>query len=277
VRNWKRSIGIGALAGVILCAAGPPSPGQHSYEKANALFVEKKFSESLAAVEEALRLDANLVPALTLKAKLAMAANRYDLARQSLERALTVDPTASYAQFLYGMVAYLNNEMTGALIRFRKARELAPRDPRAALYLGLATESVGQPEEALLLYKEAIRLERATGQPQAETLLPGARLLLLLGRLDECEGWIRQAVKLSPNLRDAHFELARLLLKKGEPAQAAAEGELSLSLSEGTVTDTAIHYLLIRAWQQAGMPDRAAVHAAVMRAGENPVIHTVVK
>ena len=33
------------------------------------------------SVEEALRLDSKLVPALTLKAKLAMAANRYDVAR----------------------------------------------------------------------------------------------------------------------------------------------------------------------------------------------------
>lgn len=54
----------------------------------------KTFPEALAAVGEALRLDANLVPALTLKAKLAMAANRFDLARQSLERALAVDPKA---------------------------------------------------------------------------------------------------------------------------------------------------------------------------------------
>ena len=268
MRNWKLSIAVGSLAGVLLCAAAPVSPGQPSYERANALFVAKKFPESLAAVEEALRLDANLVPALTLKAKLAMAANRYDLARQSLERALAVDPKAPYAQFLYGMEAYMNNEMKEALPRFRRARELAPRDPRAALYLGLTTESVGRPEDALALYQEAIRLERATGQPQADTLLPGARLLLLLGRLDECESWLRQAVKLSPKSRDAHFELARLLLKRGEPAQAAAEGELSLGLSEGTVTDTAIHYLLIRAWQQAGMPDRAAAHAAVMRAQE---------
>lgn len=265
--NWKQRIAAGALAGALLCSAAA-SPGQATYERANALFVAKKFPESLAAVEEALRLDANLVPALTLKAKLAMAANRYDLARQSLERALAIDPKAPYAQFLYGMEAYMSNEMKEALQRFRKARELAPKDPRAALYLGLATESVGQPTDALALYQEAIRLERATGQPQAETLLPGARLLMLLSRLDECEVWIRQSVKLSPKLRDAHFELARLLLKKGEPAHAAAEGELSLSLSEGTVTDMAIHYLLIRAWQQAGRPDRAGVHAGVMRAQE---------
>ncbi len=253
------------LLAVVLQAA---SPGQPSYEKANALFVAQKFAESLAAVEEALRLDPKLIPALTLQAKLAMAANRFDLASRSLERALTLDPQAAYAQFLYGMTAYMNNEMKDALARFRKARELSPKDPRVALYLGLSTESVGAPADALALYQEAIRLERAAGHPQADTLLPGARLLLLLGRLEECEAWLREAVKLSPALRDAHFELARLLLKKGDSAQAAAEGELALNLSVGSTPDPAIHYLLIRAWIQAGKPDRAATHAAVMRAQE---------
>ena len=142
---WKYSILLAALSGVLSFGATPPSAGQASYQKANELFVAKKFPESFAAVEEALRLDPNLVPALTLRAKLAMAANRYDVARESLERALKVDPQAPYAQFLYGMEAFMNNDMQAALPRFKKARELAPKDPRAALYLGLTTESVGRP------------------------------------------------------------------------------------------------------------------------------------
>ncbi len=253
----------------ILLLLGAVSPGQPGYEKANELFIAKKFPEALAAVEEAIKLDARLVPALTLKAKLAMAANRWDVAGKSLEQALAVDPKAPYAQFLYGMVAYMNNEMGAASTRFQKARELAPKDPRAALYLGLTIESVGKPGDALALYEEAIRLERASGQEQADTLLPGARLLLLLGRLEESELWIRQTLKLSPKLRDAHFEMARILLKKGAAAEAALEGELALSLPGGSVPDTSIHYLLIRAWRQAGKPERAAFHAGVLRAREN--------
>jgi tetratricopeptide (TPR) repeat protein len=255
---------------LVLFGATPPSPGYAAYQRANALFVAKKLPEALAAAEEALRLDPKLVPALTLKAKLAMAAYRLDVARRCLEQALALDPRAPYAQFLYGLEAYLGNVVKEALPRFRKARQLNPTDPRAALYLGLTIESLGQPGEAMSLYEDAVRLERSAGELDAETLLPGARLLLLLGRLEECERWIRQAVKLSPISRDVHFEFARLLLKKGDAAQAAAEGETALGLSEGVVTDAAIHYLLIRAYRQSGMPDRAAIHAEVMRAQESP-------
>ena len=250
--------------------ATPSSPGYAAYEKANALFVAKKLPEALAEVDEALRLDPKLVPALTLKAKLAMAASRLDVARRCLEEALALDPRAAYAQFLYGLEAYLGNDLKEALPRFRKARQLSPKDPRAALYLGLTVESLGQPMEAMSLYEEAARLERSAGEPHAETLLPGAKLLLLLDRLEESERWLRQAVKLSPDLRDAHFELARLLLKKGDAAQAAVEGETALRFSEGVVTDEAIRYQLVKAYRQGGMPDKAAMHAAMIRAQETP-------
>lgn len=254
----------------VVCVLAADSPGKASYEKANGLFVARRYQEALTAVEEALKLDGRLVPALTLKAKLAMAANRYDVARENLERALAVDPKAAYAQFLYGMTAYLNNEMKEALPRFQRARELAPKDARTVLYLGLTTESTGRPEDAMALYREAVRLERAAGQAEADTLLPGARLLLLMGEVEECERWAREAVKLAPKSRDARFELARVLLKKGAAAEAAEAGETALGLGGGAVGDTAIHYLLIRAWRQAGKPERAAAHAGVIRAQEGP-------
>jgi tetratricopeptide (TPR) repeat protein len=267
--TWKCAIAILAF-GLILPGATPTSPGYAAYERANGLFVAKKLPEALAAIDEALRLDPKLIPALTLKAKLAMAAYRLDVAHRCLEQALALDPRAPYAQFLYGLEAYLGNDLAEALPRFRKARQLTPADPRAALYLGLTVESLGQPSEALSLYEEAVRLERAAGELHVETVLPGARLLLLLGRLEECERWILQAMKLSPDSRDVHFEFARLLLKKGDAAKAAAEGETALALPEGVVTDAAIHYLLIRAYRQSGMPDRAAIHAEIMRTLETP-------
>lgn len=255
---------------VLLAGAGTASLGYAAYERASALFAAKKLPEALAATEEALRLDPKLVPALILKARLAMAAYRFDVAERCLEQALAIAPRTPSLQFLYGFEAYLSNDMEAALPRLRKARQLDPSDPRAALYLGLTTESLGKPAEAMSLYEEAVSLERFAGRLQADTLLPGARLLLVLGRLEECERWLRQALKLSPGSRDARFELARLLLKKGDAAQAAAEGETALGLADGIVTDAAIRYLLIRAWQQAGSPERAAAHAEVMRAQETP-------
>src|SRR5262252_2048645 len=100
--SCTRAIAILPIA-LVLFGATPSSPGYSAYEKANELFVAKKLPEALAATEEALRLDPKLVPALTLKAKLAMAAYRLDVAKRCLEEALAIDPRAAYAQFLYGL------------------------------------------------------------------------------------------------------------------------------------------------------------------------------
>ena len=260
------------LAGLLatMLSAAPVSPGQPAYEQANALFTAGKFPQAAAAIEESLKLDPKLVPALTLKAKMEMAADHFEAAGRTLERALAVNPKAEYAQFLYGMTAYLANDIAQALPRFRKARQLNPSNARTARYLGLTCESLGQAEEAMMLYREALRLELSKGIPDVETLLPGARLLSLLGQIEESEKWLRNAVSVAPYFRDAHFELARLMLKKGDAAGAAAAGEKALNLTGAVITDAQIHFLLIRAWRQNGMPDRAAHHADVLRALEAP-------
>src|ERR1019366_5721850 len=139
-----------ALLAVLLagCAAAqvPPSAGYPAYERANRLFVAGKYQESFNAVDEALRLDSKLVPALTLKAKLAMSINRYDVARESLEKAIAADPSSWYAQFLYGFQFYRQNQVPAAIQTLEKARRLNARDARTALYLGLARESLGKSE-----------------------------------------------------------------------------------------------------------------------------------
>jgi tetratricopeptide (TPR) repeat protein len=261
------------LLAVLLCAvvvgAQSPSPGQSAYEKANALFSAQRFQECMNAIDDALRLDPQLVPALTLKAKLAMAINRYDVARESLERALAADPKSSYAQFLYGFQFYEQNQMPAAITALERARQLNPRDARAALYLGLARESQGDTQRARVLYAEAIRLEQAVGKLQISTLLTSFRLHLLLGEFDEAASLIDRALKLEPASRDAHFQAARLRMKKGEPAAAAAEGEAALKLPAGDVTDRQIRFLLVQAYRTMGKDAAAARHAAAIREADD--------
>jgi tetratricopeptide (TPR) repeat protein len=254
------------VAALVPLRAQDKSPGYPAYEKANTLFVAQKFPECLKAIDQALRLDPKLVPALTLKAKVAMAQNSFEVARQALERAIKTDSSAWYAHFLYGLQFYLQNEMQSALGPLETARRLNPRESGPVLYLGYTSESLGRLEQAVSLYREAIRLERASGKPQVETLLVSARLLLLLGRLEESEQLIQDALELDPKSRDARFENARLLMKSGEPAQAAREGELALGLPAGVTADRQILYLLVRAYRAAGQENRASERAERLRA-----------
>lgn len=233
---------------------------QQAYERANALFVKQQFQAALDAVEEALRLDANLVPALTLRAKLAMAARRNDLARADLERAVQIDSKAAYAQFLLGLILYQQNELQLAVKPLEAASALNPKDARAPLYLGLTRESLGDTEQAAALYQRSLRLDETV-----ESLLIAARLEILLDHPDRAAQLIERALKRAPASRDAHFESARLAAHRKHCDEAVKQGERALRLESGETTDLQIHALLARCYQALGDSEAAARHARLVR------------
>jgi Flp pilus assembly protein TadD len=243
------------------------SPGYAAYRRGAALFDKAQFQESLTELDRALALDPKLVPALTLKSKLSMSLNRYDVARECLDRALSASPSSANAQFLLGFLNYRQDRIPEAKKELQKARTLNPSDPRAALYLGLTEETLGQTSAALFLYREAIRLEEASGKPHAEAWNTYARLLMVTGDLAGAEKLIDRSLKIEPGARDGHFEAGRLLLKKGLPLDAAKEGEVALKLP-GEVADTQVHVLLVNAYGAAGREQEAERHAEAIRAAE---------
>ena len=66
-----------------------------------------------------------------------------------------------------------------------------------------------------------------------------------------------KAVQLDPTSRDVHYEIGRLLLKKGDAKGAAKAGEEALRMAAEDDTDLQIRYLLVRAYETAGEDDLA--------------------
>lgn len=241
---------------------------ERAYERANALFEQHKLPESLAALEEALASDPNHVPALTLKAKIAIGANRLDIAGQCLKRAVAADPESWYARFLYGFWYYLRDDWSQALSELDASRKLNPKYAHAPLYLGLTYERLGDPQKAATFAGEAIRLEQAEGAPDVYSLIAYARVLQVLGRLTDCANTLNQALRLYPRSRDVYFAIARLALRRGDPKAAAEAAEKALPLPPGDATDLQIRYLLVRAYSLAGQDQLAEAQAAAIRAAE---------
>ena len=236
------------------------------YQKANAYFAEGKFSEAGAALEQALRFEPKLVPALTLKAKLAMGFNRFDTARECLLKAVELEPNSPYVQFLLGFFFYVDNDFNKAVPPLEKARKLNPADPRPVFYLAMTQEALGRAEAAIPLYDEALQLDALAGKQQPDTLVAYARLLYTLGQLEKSEELIQRAVRLDINSRDAQYEMGRLLYEKRDYQGAIARGEKALGLAGPGTTDRQIHFLLGRAYLKAGDRDRGEEHLAKFRA-----------
>ena len=259
---------VATLAFVLAAVAYGQSPAQPAYENANRLFEQRRLSESLAALEQALTEDPNHVPALTLKAKIAISMNRLDVAGPCLEKAVAVAPSFWYTHFLFGFWHYLRDDWAGALSELTAARRLNPQDARSALYLGMTYERLGDTQKTMTSYQDAIRIEEATGVPDPYTLLGYSRFLQLHGRVDECARVLNKALALYPNSRDVQYEVGRLLLKKGDLGGAARAGEAALRLAAEEVTELQIHYLLVRAYTVSGQDSLAAAHAEAIRRAE---------
>jgi predicted Zn-dependent protease len=84
--------------------------------------------------------------------------------------------------------------------------------------------------------------------------------------LADCAKVLDEAVQLYPTSRDVHYEIGRLLLKKGDAKGAAKAGEEALRMAAEDVTDLQIQYLLVRAYEIAGEDQLAAKQAAAIRA-----------
>ena len=240
------------------------SPAQH-YENAKQDFAQRKFSEAVSEVDSALHENPYMVPALVLKARLAMFAHRPDVAKSCLITAITADPTSEQAQFFLGVFHYTQNEFKFAISPLETAQTLSSKDPLPVFYLAMTHQALGNESKALELYRQAENLSPEKSAQSAEILVTYGRFLLSLGRTEESIGKDRQAIEADPESRDAHYELAKGLEHEGDFKNAAIEGERALTLPELGTSDAQIHFLLAALYRKLNQPDLAKAHLEKFR------------
>jgi len=240
-------------------------PAQH-YENAKQDFAQKKFPEAVSEVDSALHESPYMVPALVLKARLALFAHRADVAKSCLITAITADPTSEEAQFFLGLFYYNQNDFKLALSPLQTAQTLSPKSPMPVFYLAMTHEAMSDSTQALDLYQQAENLS-PEGSPQSALIhLAYGRFLLALGRTQDGLKEVRQAIQGDPESREAHYELAKELDQEEDFKNAAREAELALTLPELNVHDAQIHFLLSRIYIKLKQPDLAKSHLQKFKA-----------
>ena len=174
-------------------------------------------------------------------------------ARAATRKALALDPQLAYAHAARGFVLQIADfDWGGAEAEYRRAAQLAPRDPEMQFSLGKILATTGQVQEAIALTRRALGANplRANWYSWLATYLSGDH------RLDEAEQAIRKAIELQPTATGYHEELAIILIQRGEARAAlqAAQQEPA-----GVWRDVALALA-----RQVG-PDRGAADAALKR------------
>jgi tetratricopeptide (TPR) repeat protein len=234
-------------------------PAQH-YENAQQDFAQRKFPEAVSEVNTALHESPYMVPALVLKARLAVFAHRPDVAKSCLIRAITADPASEEAQFFLGLLYYMQNDFKLAISPLQTARTLSPKSPLPVFYLAMTQEALGNAPQALELYQQAESFSPEKSPQSASILVAYGRLLFLIGRFKDSIEKDRRAIEGDAESRDAHYELAKGLGHEGDFKDAALEAERALTLPEFGTSDAQIHFLLANLYLKLEQPDLANAH-----------------
>jgi TolB-like protein/Tfp pilus assembly protein PilF len=175
----------------------------------------------------------------------------YLKARTAANTALKLDPNLAAAHVARGyMLLIADFDWVGAQAEYQRAEQLAPKDGASLFYLGNVSATLGRPEQAVVLTRQAL----ATDPLHVNWYHWLATYLWGLGRLDEAAAASRKAIELQPAAVTYHARLATIEIERGDAqaALAAAQAEPPGGWQEIAVT-------LAR---QIG-PDRAAADAAL--------------
>jgi tetratricopeptide (TPR) repeat protein len=182
-------------------------------------------------------------------------------AQANLDRWIALEPDNPHAWLALGELYVLQGRPNDAQAEIRKALDLSPDSPKANRALGLTLLSLNTPRRAIPFLKKALRLDPGNRKAQvglaacyrlashcpearnlAETVLAeepdNLFALLELGQiaveeqsLDEACTLFRRVLAHDSQSRLAHYNLARLLRRQGNTAEAA-EHETQVKLLE---------------------------------------------
>ncbi|MFL9964271.1 tetratricopeptide repeat protein [Paraburkholderia sediminicola] len=143
---------------------------------------------------------------------------RVDEALACYRDLLAFDPNSAQAHFNAGNAQRAQGQHKAAIASFERALALRPDYVEAHVNLGSLIGRLGDYAGAEAHYRRAVALKPT---PTHLVCLGGS--LAAQGRLDEEEGFYREALALDPHYADAHQNLAWLLLKRGDYRQGWAE------------------------------------------------------
>ncbi len=182
-----------------------------------------------------------------------------DEARAIASEVLKQYPGDSKAIMVLANVEHRAGAVNRALSLFRGVVHLDPENSQARECIGDILTQKGLPQEALQEYGTACS-GPGTDEDRARRFLKQALSLITLGRSNEAERVLREALKAYPEDSTLHYQLGQVLLGRGESVEALKELKEARRLGEDA---GAVEYAISRAHFLSG--NRKAGEEALKR------------
>ena len=145
------------------------------------------------------------------------------LAREALERALSLNPNLAAAQVeVVRLKLYVDFDLIGADAAAKRLIALEPGAPASLRMAASTPKLLGRFDEALQLNRRAVDLDPLN----ADSWERLAETEFFMGQLDEAAADFKKALELSPDVWPGHFLLSKIYLVQGRPEAALPEIEL---------------------------------------------------
>ncbi len=146
----------------------------------------------------------------------------YRLAREAVERALSLDPTLAEAHNQMGRIQQqVDFNWAGADSSFQRAVELEPGNPESVRLAAFLASILGRFDKALPLSRRAVDLDplnAGSWEVLGETEL-------FMGQPDEAVAALKKAIELNPDFWNGHIFLSQIYITQGRPQDALPEIE----------------------------------------------------
>src|SRR6266700_1680195 len=190
-----------------------------------------RYTEAVAACDQALQLNPAYAPAYTHKGAALTELDRFTEALAAYDRAILLDPANAWFYIRKGDALYYLKRYDDALVAYYWAIQLAPTDVVSYAGKGLALYYLERDEEALVAYDRALQLR----PDYAGGYVDKANALVRLERYEEALAAYNQALQLNPAYARAYAKKGDALLDLGryEEALTAYNQALQLNPADG--------------------------------------------
>lgn len=186
--------------------------------------------------------------------------NDYPDAIHWLQKATQFDANNGEAWYDLGRCYYTQDHLSDAQKALERAKTLMPDNVRVLENLGLTLDAEDHPAEAEREFRKAVELARKNPTSDEWPYLNYGSFLFVRLRAAEAIPLLKSAVTANPKCTDCHTMLGRALAKTGNVTEAERELEQAIALEPN---DAQAHYQLGRIYRQAGDEARAKEQFAI--------------
>jgi tetratricopeptide (TPR) repeat protein len=174
---------------------------------------------------------------------------RRDWAQPVLEKLTSRAPANPLYTYWLARLDYDNQRYVEAIASLQKVVELDPKMTRAFDLLGLCYDYLGRVGDAITSFGRAVALNREDARPSPWPSLDMAIAQIEVNQLPEAEKYAREAIGYDSRLPQAHYQLGRILDKRGQ-YQEAIQALATAAALDAKYAEP--HYLLGRIYQRLG-------------------------